>query len=450
MRRRILVALVSAVALALLFAGFTTTLLLRQDTRQQNRRELERRVVRMASKRVLYSRNSLVTISQTFGLATAAVLPLSGEPTAVDFVGEPLPDEVIERATEVSVVQLADGRAASGIVGSMAYAATPTPDHRRLIVITRPIQSALGRVVAWLALAAAVSIAVIAVAATVIARRLTGPLLAAELTTRRIASGDLTVRVPISDRNDEVGDLARSINQMAAELDRSRNLERQFLLSVSHDLRTPLTSIRGFAEAIAEGTAPDQQRAATVISSEARRLERLVRDLLELAKLDARQFTLRSRPADITEVVTDSADGFLPAARREGLELTLEATDGLFAMADPERLAQVMANLIENAMKFANGRVDVTVRRAQDSIEIGVGDDGPGIAAEDLPHIFERLYTSDRRPTRQIGSGLGLTIVHELVSAMQGSITPETGPHGTTFVVRLPALSADEGATERP
>ncbi len=441
MRRRILVALVSAVTLALLLAGLTTTLLLSQDTRQQNRLELERRVVRMAAKRLLYSRNSLVSFSETFGLSTAAVLPLTGEPTAIDFVGQPLADSVIDQATSVKVVRLPPGRAVSGIVGSVAFAAAPTPDGRRLIVITRPIQSAVGRVAAWLGLAAVASLALVAIAASVIARRITGPLRAAEQTTRLIAGGDLGVRVPIAEgRGDEVGDLARSINQMAAELDRAQKLERQFLLSVSHDLRTPLTSIRGFAEAIAEGTAPDQQRAASVISSEARRLERLVHDLLELAKLDASQFTLHLRPTDITEVVTDSADGFLPAAQREQLSLSLQTEDDLRAAADPDRLAQVLANLIENAMKFARTTVSVSAKRVDSFIEIAVADDGPGIGAEDLPRIFERLYTSDRRPTRQIGSGLGLTIVHELLRAMNATVVPTTGATGTTFTVRLRAL----------
>ena len=112
----------------------------------------------------------------------------------------------------------------------------------------------------------------------------------------------------------ELAVLARSINAMATELDRSRGLERQFLLSVSHDLRTPLTSIRGFAEAISDGAAPDHTKAAAVIAAEARRLERLVGDLLALARLDARRFELELRPVDIGELVEDAAEGFRPAS----------------------------------------------------------------------------------------------------------------------------------------
>ena len=139
---------------------------------------------------------------------------------------------------------------------------------------------------------------------------------------RRIAEGDLSVRVGDESRaamrNDEIGELMRSLDVMADSLDRAQKQEQQFLLSVSHDLRTPLTSIRGFAEAISEGIAPDHQRAATVIASEARRLERLVGDLLTLARLEAQRFTLSMKRTDLSDLVTDAADGFLPRLNATG------------------------------------------------------------------------------------------------------------------------------------
>src|SRR3984893_18606352 len=140
---------------------------------------------------------------------------------------------------------------------------------------------------------------------------------------------------------------------------RSRGLERQFLMSVSHDLRTPLTSIRGFAEAIAEGDAPVEHRAAEIIASESRRLERLVRDLLDLAKLDARRFSFDLRRVDLGEVVLDTGEGFRPAADDLGLSLTVEPgmPGAMTVTADPDRLAQVVANLVENALKYADRRV---------------------------------------------------------------------------------------------
>ena len=238
---------------------------------------------------------------------------------------------------------------------------------------------------------------------------------------------------------------------MAAELGRHRMLERAFLMSISHDLRTPLTSIRGYAEAVAEGTADDEEsrrRAATVIEAEARRLERLVADLLELARLDAREFSLHPGPVDVVEVARHAALALAPAAREAGLRLVVAGDAGpLMATADPERLAQVVANLVENAIKYAGATVEVAVRPAPaggGAVEIGpeisVVDDGPGIDPEDLPRVFERLYTSRRQPGRKVGTGLGLAIVRELVSAMGGEVSvAATAEGGTRFVVTLAA-----------
>src|SRR5207244_5317126 len=186
---------------------------------------------------------------------------------------------------------------------------------------------------------------VAAAVAANLGRRLTRPVRDAEEAARKIAAGDLAARVPEPADDDELTALIRSINSMAAGLERSRGLERQFLLSVSHDLRTPLTSIRGYAEALTEHKAKPG-RAAAVILSESRRLERLVGDLLELAKLDARRFSLDIRATDVCEVVTDAAEGFRPAAESADVRLVVDvpARTALVAAADPDRLAQVVAN----------------------------------------------------------------------------------------------------------
>ena len=143
---------------------------------------------------------------------------------------------------------------------------------------------------------------------------------------------------------------------MAAQLEQSRGSQRAFLLSVSHDLRTPLTSIRGYAEALADGTLDDadpdaRKRAAAVITAEARRLERLVRDLLDLSRLDSHEFSLKPRPCDFSEIVRDAAEAFSPQARELGLDLHVQAASALPVELDPERLAQIVANLVENAVE---------------------------------------------------------------------------------------------------
>jgi two-component system sensor histidine kinase BaeS len=214
-------------------------------------------------------------------------------------------------------------------------------------------------------------------------------------------------------------------------------------MAVSHDLRTPLTSIRGFAEAIAEGAATDTQRAASVIASESRRLERLVGDLLELAKLDARRFSLDVRPTDVGEVVVDTAEGFRPVVEKAGLELVVACGDGqaLDAKADPDRLAQVLANLVENAFKFADGRIRVAASaRDGTGVDVIVEDDGPGIGPDELSSVFERSFHLSRSPTRQMGSGLGLPIVAQLVQAMGATVraeSPVANGRGTRMIVTL-------------
>jgi signal transduction histidine kinase len=212
---------------------------------------------------------------------------------------------------------------------------------------------------------------------------------------------------------------------------------------VSHDLRTPLTSIGGYAEAIADGAVEGrdaQKRAAEIIAAEARRLERLVADLLDLARLDAHEFSLTPRPVDAVEVVGEAVEAFHPSARELGVTLAIDGPATAPVDADPERLGQIVANLVENALKYADGRVRVGVSSENGTLELRVDDDGPGIDPADLPHVFERLYTSRTAPGRKVGTGLGLAIVHELSAAMGGTTAAHSlDGQGTRFVVRIPA-----------
>jgi signal transduction histidine kinase len=291
--------------------------------------------------------------------------------------------------------------------------------------------------------AAAISLGIAALVATYLSRRMTRPLAAMEATARSIAGGDLSARVDATHvRDDELATLAVAINAMANDLDVARGHERAFLLSVSHDLRTPLTSIRGYAEAIADGTVQGRDariRAADVISSESRRLERLVADLLDLARLDAHQFSLHPTPVDVRAVVHDAVEAFGPAAAEIGIDLAVEPGDPIPATVDAQRLAQIVANLVENALKFTTTRVVVRVQAVADRVELLVDDDGPGIEPDDLPRVFERLYTSRTVPGRTLGTGLGLAIVRELVAAMGGDARVEPiDAEGTRFVVTFP------------
>lgn len=450
MRRRLLAVLVGTVALSLAVAAIGTFALLRRDDARQQRQRLRDVAQTLAGNpTALDSLDTALGALQLTSANTVRFVRAQPDPSRLQLTrtaGLPLPVEVTDALTSTDLRDvMADttvSRVSKGYTWAIAPVAPDGADFDALVLVA-VLPDTARRAVGWLLAGSAAGLVVAAVAAFVFARGMSRPLRAATGAYQRIASGDLSVRVADVDprfasRHDEIGDLIRALDTMAESLERARRQERAFLLSVSHDLRTPLTSIRGFAEALSDGTVEDPQRAGGVIASEARRLERLVRDLLDLAKLEARQFTLTPRRVDLTDLVTDAADGFLPAAERAGLVLALDAEEGCELHVDPERLAQVLANLIENAIKFADSSVTVGVgHTAHGSLQVRVSDDGPGIAPEDLPHVFERAYTSDRRPTREIGSGLGLNIVKELVAAMGASVVPTTSSAGTTFTVEF-------------
>lgn len=361
-----------------------------------------------------------------------------------------LPDGVAAADLDPQALLAGDSQTARN--GDTVYTAVPLAETRGVtpvLVLTEHVSNrpfgTSGGAVLWAAL---IAFGVAVLVAWAIARRLTRPIAAMETTARSIAAGDLQARVDTEHlSDDELGSLGRTINAMATELDDARGHERAFLLSVSHDLRTPLTSIRGYAEAIADGTVEGPEariRAAGVIASESRRLERLVADLLDLARLDAHQFSLHPGPVDARVVAADAVEAFAPAAREVGVQLTVAPGAPVPATADAQRLAQVVANLVENALKYATTSVAVALVADGADVVLTVDDDGPGIPPADLPRVFERLYTSRPAAGRAFGTGIGLAIVRELAHAMGGAAHVEpvdgsaSGLGGTRFVVRLP------------
>jgi signal transduction histidine kinase len=354
---------------------------------------------------------------------------------------------------ELNIPRLQEGLQTTGHTSSLlAYSAVPTPISRvagalPVLVVTRQIHDPANGLRYFL-LVGVIGLVLAAVVADALARRFTRPLVAAMGATRRIASGDLDATVPRLPHEDpEFAQLADSINAMGANLVRARDQERQFLLSVSHELRTPLTSIRGYADAVVDGAAEDPGAAAFVISAEARRLERLVQDLLDLASLDANRFSLDLQSVDCSRVVSQVADGFRPRAAELGLDLvTIEGSAGpVWVSADADRLHQVVANLVENASSFALHRVVVGAGRVSERPVVWVVDDGPGIPTDQLAKVFERHFISDRVRGRRKGSGLGLAIVSELAAAMGATVqaeSPVAEGRGTRMVVWLRPAAA--------
>lgn len=347
---------------------------------------------------------------------------------------------------DIQLEVLASGQSIADSRGRLAYAAAPAagPTGRQYVVVmTRRIDPGLGpsfRLFVW---ASGATILLAFGAAYFLGRRLGKPIREASAATQQIAAGHLGTRLaePPAHHHDELAELSRNVNGMAAALQRSRDLEQQFLLSVSHDLRTPLTSIRGYAEAIEEAKV-DPQRAATVIRAESARLERLVADLLEMAKLQAHSFTFHLQSVDVSgaaHTVTAAAAGSKP-----GVTFHPVTTGPLIVTADSDRLAQALANLVENAGKYARSAVLVSTRAEDGWAVVTVDDDGPGIAAHDQPHVFERLYVARHAPERrENSSGLGLAIVNELVTGMGGQVAAGSAPNGgARLSIRLPLATA--------
>jgi two-component system sensor histidine kinase BaeS len=348
-----------------------------------------------------------------------------------------LPDGLTAAALQPD--QLQAGNTVVGSVGSGSFAVAPVDPSvspMQAILVSRPTDPVRG-LVPWFLLASTITLAIGVIVAFSLSDRLTKPLRGATDATARIAAGEAGVRLPEHSQRpepprDEIDALAHSINIMAETLERSKGLERQFLLSVSHDLRTPLTSIRGYAEAIADDAVPDPRAAAEVILTESRRLERLVGDLLDLAKLDARSFRFHPTFVDLGEIASDSVDGFRHQGAGRGVDIRFVPAGGPAPVqVDPDRVQQILANLIENALKFARSTITVQVVADQNAARVEVADDGPGIAPEDRPHVFERLYVAGASPAgKEAGSGLGLAIVREMAEAMGGRVAVDANPTG--------------------
>ena len=239
------------------------------------------------------------------------------------------------------------------------------------------------------------------------------------------------------ERTAELAALADAFNEMAEQLGRAREAERSVLLSVSHDLRTPLTAIEGYAEGIEDGTL-DARSAAAVVSRESKRLERLVDDLLALAKLRQGVLEMRSEPVDVAAVLGEAEDRLRPQAEEAKVVLAIERGRDGSVTADHGRVLQVATNLIENAIRLTPEGGRVTATACDDGFTIA--DQGPGIPPEELAHAFERFHLRDRLGQGSAsGAGLGLAIVRELTEAMGGSVAVESPPgEGARFTVRLP------------
>nr|WP_225958281.1 HAMP domain-containing sensor histidine kinase [Amycolatopsis lexingtonensis] len=299
-----------------------------------------------------------------------------------------------------------------------------------------------------IALALGIGLLVAAVAGFASGRLLGRPLRRAALAAGSLRAGRRDVRVPVQGPR-EVAEVAGSLNSLADALAVSEARQREFLLSVSHELRTPLTAVTGFAEAIADGVAAgdDAVRAGQTIQREAARLERLVTDLLELARLGADEFRLDLASVDLAALVRDCAEVWQLRCAREDVRLSISApAPPVLVVADARRLRQVVDGLAENALRVtpAGAPMVFALSVSASGASLSVRDGGPGLAPEDYPVAFERGVLNARyRDRRPVGSGIGLALVHGLVTRMGGTLTAGPAPEGgAAFTMTFPLVPA--------
>jgi signal transduction histidine kinase len=349
-----------------------------------------------------------------------------------------VPFEHYRLGEQVDPAELARGR--SVVVDGQVVGTVITPE--RPPSYNPAEERYLTRTDTALAIAGAVTVGIALVLGVVLARLITHPVRELTAAAERIAAGDLEQRVPVRSR-DELGLLADQFNQMSKDLARATALRRQMTADIAHDLRTPLTVIIGYLEALRDQVLPPTPERFATLYAETQLLLRLVEDLHTLSLADAGELPLQRQLIAPSRLLERVAATYRHTAEQQGVELVVEAEATVpEASVDPERMARALGNLVSNALRHtpAGGRVTLAARAAPSGVELIVADSGAGIPPEHLPNIFERFYRADAaRSAETGGSGLGLAIVKSLVEAHGGQIDVESVPgRGATFTITLP------------
>jgi len=361
-------------------------------------------------------------------------------------------DLAVAAVREADVQRLRAGRPVSAnrtVGGDRVYVeARPTGTGGIVLVERRSDADALANTaVRRIVLALLVAAGIAALLGMLVAARLARPLRRTAVAAHALAAGRRDVTVP-PEGPTEVADVAEAINTLSAELAASEGRQRDFLLSVSHDLRTPLTAISAYAESLADGVVPPSRAAetGTVMLAEAKRLDRLVADLLDLARLDASDFRLDVTTVDLTALVEAAGTVWADRCRAAGVPFRTEAPGvPLWTATDPGRIRQAVDGLLENALRVtpAGAPIVLATRAEPGVVLVEVRDGGPGLTEADLPVAFERGELYRRyRGVRQVGTGLGLAIVRSLVTRLGGTVEAgRAAEGGARFTIALRALT---------
>lgn len=344
--------------------------------------------------------------------------------------------------TEIGTLGVLDGD--SYIVG--AQCRNEEGDVLALIFVTS-YNTTLSNMMHSLSNTALLVMAVTLVAAVIlsyyISRRMTRPLKTMANAAQEFASGNFSVRVPEDNQCDEIDELAVAFNNMANDLDQLEELTRGFIGNVSHEFKTPMTTIGGFVDGMIDGTIPLDQRDKYLhtISEEVKRLSRMVMRMLDAAKIQSGELILNAAPFDFSEMASQILFSFEQKIEQKHIEVDAELEDRLSVMGDRDHVFRAVYNLVDNAVKFTvpDGRLTLRALKKETMCEFSIANTGTGIPPEDIPHIFDRFYKSDRsRSLDRSGAGLGLYIVKNIINLHGGDISVRSSDQETEFSFTLP------------
>jgi signal transduction histidine kinase len=457
LRFRLPAIFLAGVALAGLVASLIAIRLFQDHVRNESLAELRREAIGIAQ---LYAEKA----------GDIEIAPESLERTTGDrlfYIGLDLFPGQRGRLTQLPVAAVPDEALVAE--GPYTFEFSPPGEERPFLAVSHPLEiegSEFGTLVVakpktelrsrWvtlferLALAFLAGIAVAGLLGWYLSRRITSPVLALSAAADQVAEGNYDVEVPKLPRGDEIGQLAERFTQMAERLRETEELERNFLMSVSHELRTPLTAIRGHVEALREGVVEDPELRAMsldVVATEADRLERLVGDILDLAKLDAHRFTLLREEVDMKRLLDRAYTAFAEEARRRAIDYHEDVRAEPVITSDGDRVLQIITNLLANAFRWTpdGGRIGLELTSSNGAVSVTVEDSGPGIAPHERERIFRPFWSRDAGG----GTGLGLAIARELATALGGRLDLESSPGmGSRFELVLPAETDGRGAPQ--
>jgi signal transduction histidine kinase len=443
---RLLALLVVVVAVAL----GTVALVARASTTSEFARYVEdnRHDMQAVAQQIAASTGDRLLVTGTQG---RVILDSSGE-----LIGQSLtPDQAVrlglapppaQPALSASSVDVMFVRHTSGVPGDTALFTRPVPpmiaapvlDNREQVFVAAVTRSLVFGVLAG-------GLAAVVLAVT-FARGILRPIGALTTAAQRMERGDLSQRVRVTS-NDEIGQLSHAFNAMADAMSRTEQLRRSMVADVAHELRTPLTNLRGYLEALRDGIAEPRTETIDSLYEEALLLSHLVDDLQDLTLSDAGRLSLRPEPFEAAALLTASVQALHPQAREQGVELVVDPLPRLpLVYADPQRIGQVVRNLLTNAMTYTppGGTVRLRAESCGSMIRVDVQDTGCGIAPEHVPNVFERFYRADPSRARATGgAGIGLALVKQFVDAHGGTVGVVSSPgHGSCFSFTLPTTTA--------